>query len=345
MSTLHITRDGAVLRKVDERLKVTFEKETIIDVPLIKVEQVIIWGRVTVTHSTVSSLLKHGIEVVYLSARGRYVGRIHPEFSKNSILRKAQYKASDDMRKASSISKSFVYGKLSNMRTLLLRAERFNNPDSTGDKTLNNQPSGIENAIERIMIIIRKLKDADNVDAIRGYEGAGTAAYFSVFGELIKAEGFSFDGRERRPPTDPVNALLSLGYVLLTNDMHTACNIVGFDPYIGFLHSDKYGKPSLALDLIEEFRPVIVDSLVLSLINKRVIQADDFDVELGKVYKLKDTAFKKFLQHYEEKKRTEIKHPLFEYKATYMKSFELQARLIGKFVSGEIEEYMPFLIK
>lgn len=125
----------------------------------------------------------------------------------------------------------------------------------------------------------------------------------------------------------------------------TTCNIVGFDPYIGFLHTDKYGKPSLPLDLVEEFRPVIVDSLVISLINKRIIQVDDFDVELGNVYKLKDGAFKKFLQHYEEKKRTEIKHPLFDYKATYMKSFELQARLLGKFISGEIEEYIPFLIR
>jgi CRISPR-associated protein Cas1 len=334
VSTLHITRDGSVLRKVDERLKVTFEKEAIIDVPLIKVDQVVIWGRVTVTPSTVKSLLEHGIEIVYLSAYGKYIGRVQPEFSKNSILRKAQYRASDDNKKAIAVGKSLVYGKLANMRTILLRAERFN---GLGDR--------IEDAIERIRVAARKLKDATSMDEVRGYEGAGTAAYFDVFGELIKADGFSFDGREKRPPTDPINALLSLGYVLLTNDMHTACNIVGFDPYIGFLHADKYGKPSLALDLVEEFRPVIVDSLVLSLVNKRIIQVDDFDVELGNVYKLKDEAFKKFLQYYEEKKRTEIKHPLFDYKVTYVKSFELQARLLGKFISGEIEEYIPFLIK
>jgi CRISPR-associated protein Cas1 len=323
-----------VLRKVDERLKVTFEKETVIDVPLIKVDQVIVWGRVTVTPSTVKSLLEHGIEIIYLSTYGKYIGRVQPEFSKNSILRKAQYRASDDKEKSISISKHLVYGKLANMRTILLRAERFN---GLGDK--------IEEAIERIRIGIRRLKDATSMDEVRGYEGAGTAAYFGVFGDLIKADDFSFDGREKRPPTDPINALLSLGYVLLTNDIHTACNVVGFDPYIGFLHTDKYGKPSLPLDLVEEFRPVIVDSLVISLINKRVIQIDDFDVELGNVYKLKDGAFKKFLQHYEEKKRTEIKHPLFDYKATYMKSFELQTRLLGKFISGEIEEYIPFLIK
>ncbi|QSR87919.1 type I-D CRISPR-associated endonuclease Cas1 [Methylacidiphilum caldifontis] len=334
MSTLHVTLDGSVLRKVDERLKVTIEKETVIDVPLIKIDQVIIWGRVTVTPDTVKSLLEHKIEIVYLTTYGKYVGRIQPEFSKNSILRKAQYRASEDKSKATCLCRSLVYGKLSNMRTILLRGERFNGLEG---KT--------EEAIERIRITIAKLKDAASVDEIRGYEGAGSAAYFSVFGELIKADGFSFEGREKRPPTDPLNALLSLGYVLLTNDMHTACSIVGFDPYIGFLHSDKHGKPSLALDMVEEFRPVIVDSLVLSLINKRVIQIDDFDVEVGNVYKLKDTAFKKFLQYYEEKKRTEIKHPLFDYKASYMRSFELQARLLGKFVSGEIEEYIPFLIK
>jgi CRISPR-associated protein Cas1 len=346
MSTLHITRDGSVLRKVDERLKVTIEKETIIDVPLIKVDHVVVWGRVTVTPLTVRSLLEHGIEIVYLTTYGKYIGRLQPEFSKNSILRKAQYKASDDKGKTEAISKALVYGKLANIRTILLRAGRSHNPEDKVDEVGSNIAGvKIEEAIERIKVTIRKLKDAASVDEIRGHEGAGTAAYFGVFGELIKADGFSFDGRERRPPTDPVNALLSLGYVLLTSDMHTVCNIVGFDPYIGFLHSDKYGKPSLALDLVEEFRPVMVDSLVLSLINKKVIQIDDFEVELGKVYKLKDSAFKKFLQHYEEKKRAEIKHPLFDYKATYFKSFELQARLLGKFISGEIEEYIPFLIK
>ena len=334
MSTLHITRDGSVLRKVDERLKVTFEKETIIDVPLIKIDQVVIWGRVTVTPSTVNSLLEHDVEIVYLSSYGKYIGRIQPEFSKNSILRKAQYRASEDNTILVSLCKNLVFGKLSNMRTILLRADRFN---ELGEK--------IKEVIERIKILSKKLKNVNSVEEVRGYEGAGTAAYFSVFEELIKADGFYFDGREKRPPTDPLNALLSLGYVLLTNDVHTACNIVGFDPYIGFLHSDKYGKPSLPLDLVEEFRTVIVDSLVISLLNKRVVQADDFDVEIGNVYKLKDQSFKKFLQHYEEKKRTEIKHPLFNYKVTYVKSFELQARLLGKFVSGEIDEYIPFLIK
>lgn len=175
MSTLHITRDGAVLRKVDERLKVTFQKETIIDVPLIKVEQVVIWGRVTVTPSTVASLMKNKIEIVYLSFYGKYIGRIHPEFSKNSILRKAQYRASDDEEKTISLCKHLVYGKLANMRTILLRAERFSGLEGR-----------IEEAAERIRVGIRKLKNAASVDEVRGHEGAGTAAYFGVFQELIK---------------------------------------------------------------------------------------------------------------------------------------------------------------
>ena len=195
MSTLHITRDDSVLRKVDERLKVTFEKETVIDVPLIKVDQVIIWGRVTVTPSTVKSLLEHGIEIIYLSTYGKYIGRVQPEFSKNSILRKAQFRASEDKEKTISISKHLVYGKLANMRTILLRAERFNGLEGK-----------IEEAIERIRIGIRRLKDASSVDEVRGHEGAGTAAYFGVFENLIKADDFSFDGREKRPPTDPINS-------------------------------------------------------------------------------------------------------------------------------------------
>lgn len=335
MSTLHVTRDGAVVRRVDERLKVTFEKETLIDIPIIKIDQVVIWGNITITAQTVKSLLERNIEIVYLSNHGRYIGRIQPEFSKNSILRKAQYRASENINTTIAISKSLVYGKLANARTLLLRAERIN----------ENEDENIKEAIERIKIIIRKLKYAESMEEIRGYEGAGTAAYFGVFSNLIKADEFKFEGREKRPPTDPVNALLSLGYVLLTNDMYSTCNTVGFDPYIGFLHSDRYGKPSLPLDLIEEFRPVIVDSLVLYLINKRIIQINDFDIELGNVYKLKEEAFKKFLQYYEERKRSEIKHPLFNYKATYIKCFELQARLLGKFITNKIEEYIPFLTK
>jgi CRISPR-associated protein Cas1 len=186
---------------------------------------------------------------------------------------------------------------------------------------------------------------AEDLDSVRGHEGEGSAAYFRAFGSLVKGDGFAFDKRVRRPPTDPVNALLSFGYTLLANDLHSAASAVGFDPYVGFLHADRYGRPSLALDLMEEFRSIIVDSVTLACLNKRILQPVDFDVGIGNVYTLKPEARKKFLQQYEERKATEIKHPLFEYRVTYQRCFELQARLLAKYLQGEVESYEPFLIR
>ena len=139
--------------------------------------------------------------------------------------------------------------------------------------------------------------------------------------------------------------MLSFGYALLANDLHAAVNVLGFDPYCGYLHADRYGRPSLALDLMEEFRPVVVDSVVLACLNKRVIQADDFAVSLGEVHNLTPEGRKKFLLQYEERKRTEIQHPVFEYGATYQRCFELQARILAKCIQGELERYEPFVIR
>jgi CRISPR-associated protein Cas1 len=199
--------------------------------------------------------------------------------------------------------------------------------------------------IYQLRATVKRLARARSIDEVRGIEGSGSAIYFQWFEKLIKTEGFSFPGRVRRPPTDPVNALLSFGYVLLQKDLQAVCNIVGFDPYIGYLHADRHGKPSLALDLMEEFRPVLVDSLVLRLINKRMIAQSDFEVTLGQVHRMKKEALKVFLRAYEEKKRTEIKHPSFGYRTTYWRSLELQARVLAKVLLSELDHYVPFLIR
>lgn len=341
MSTVYITQDGAVVRKTGERLKVTLRRETLLDVPLIKVDQVVLLGNVNVTPWALQSLLEKGIEVTYLSSHGKYIGRFQAEFSKNSILRKAQYAAALDRSKTLKLATSFVAGKLLNMRAILQRAARYDRGE--GDKELDPELQG---AIERLKKLSKQLsKENRDLDSVRGMEGVGTAIYFGQFNQLLKAKGIEFPGRVRRPPTDPINAMLSFGYMLLYNDLYAACNIVGLDPYAGYLHSDKYGKPSLALDLVEEFRPVMIDSLVLSLINKRMITKGDFDVGIGEVHRLKEGALKTFLRAYEEKKRTEIKHPTFSYRCTYMRCFELQARILAKVLLGEVEEYVPFLIR
>jgi CRISP-associated protein Cas1 len=332
MSTLYITQQDTVLRKVDERLKVTSNGQTLLDIPLIKVSQVVAFGRVTVTAATVATLMEHGVDLCYLSEHGRYIGRLEPRFSKNSLLRVEQWRAAFDERRKLAIARQCVLGKLANMRVMLLRANRE-----------EGRPE-LTSAIERLKEAERAAEACGNLDTLRGHEGEGSAAYFAVFERLIKQD-LSFPGRVRRPPTDPVNAMLSFGYTLLYNDLHSACNVVGFDPYVGYLHADRYGRANLALDLMEEFRPIVFDSVVLTCVNKRMIQKDDFAVELGGAHRLSDDARRRFLLQYEERKNTEFKHPVFGYRISYQRCFELQARLLAKFLQGELEAYPPLETK
>ncbi len=176
-----------------------------------------------------------------------------------------------------------------------------------------------------------------------GIEGAGTGIYFSVFSRLLR-EDWGFTGRERHPPKDPVNALLSFGYVLLMNQVASAVRIVGMDPYVGFLHSSQYGKPALALDVMEPFRPLIVDSVVLTLLNNGVLRRSDFREELG-TWWLTDDGRRQFLEKFEERLDTEVEHPVFGYRTTYRRALELEVRLVAKWLMGEIETFRPFVVR
>ena len=331
MSTLYVTHQDTIVRKTDERLKVTQKTETLLDVPMLKVSEVVVFGRVMVTAATLQALLDRHITVCYLSEHGRYLGRIEPALSKNALLRSAQYRAAFDPARTLALARQIVRGKLANMRVLLQRANR------------DTDNAMVAQAIDQLKERLATVAAVGGLEQLRGLEGAGSAVYFGVFDHLLKPSGMRFAKRVRRPPTDPVNALLSFGYALLANDIHSAVNTVGFDPYQGYLHVEHYGRPSLALDLMEEFRPLIVDSVVLLCINKRIIDPEDFTVELGNVYRLTDAARRKFLMQYEERKNTEIQHPIFEYKASYQRCFELQARLLAKALKGEIADYPPFI--
>jgi CRISPR-associated protein Cas1 len=392
MSTLYITQQDATLRKIDERLRVTVKKDVLLDVPMIKISQVVLYGRITVTAATVAALMERQIDLCYLTRHGKYLGRLQPEFSKNSLLRSAQYRAAFDPERCVQLARGFVLGKLLNMRTWLMRMNRkLDHPD-------------IEKAVKRIKLACDGAKDACDIDRLRGHEGEGSAAYFSVFKHLLKHQNggslterssdtgesgtqiscpsplneqdarepgrnstvlrkdqdgvsssaycppekdqkWEFKKRVRRPPTDPVNSLLSFGYTLLTNDMFSAVNVVGFDPYVGYLHAKRYGRASLPLDLIEEFRPVIVDSVVISAINSEVLIHTDFREDMGGLIRLTDEGRKKFLMHYENRKQTEFKHPVLKQKMSYHRCFEQQARFLAKTLQGELDEYPPLLIK
>ncbi|MGD1875101.1 MAG: type I-D CRISPR-associated endonuclease Cas1d [Mastigocoleus sp.] len=334
MGTVYVTQEDAFIARVDERLNVRYEKKTILDVPLLKIDGVVVLGRATVSPATISELLERHIPLTFLTSTGRYLGRLEPELTKNLFIRKAQWKASGKSLQAIHLVKGFVRGKLKNYRHLLIRRQReFTDLDLSA-------------AITKIQEIITPINTTDNIDSLRGLEGAGSAVYFGCFDKLIRNQEFEFKKRSRRPPKNPVNSLLSFGYSLLRHDIQGAVNIVGFDPYLGYLHYDRYGRPSLALDLMEEFRPLVVDAMVLSILNREYLTPKDFITEpLSGAVSLTKEGRKTFLQWYTKKKQSTFKHPVMGRKCMYQEAFELQARLVGKYLMGEIDKYPPLVMK
>ncbi len=374
MSTLYVTEPRALVKKDGDTLLVQIAEEQCqkdsppaegegaeanvisergkrmrtVRVPLIKVDQVVIAGDATVTSPALHALLENHVEVCFLSYYGNFLGRLSPEFSKNSLIRIEQHRAHDDPARALVLAKQFVAGKLSNCRTLLMRTNR----------KLEN--AEIEQAVAMLKTMVEKVEcfqgwkvdwrdsQATNpavevVNDLLGLEGAGSAEYFGAFGKMLKFD-WGFGGRHKRPPTDPVNALLSYGYTILMHKVQSAIGIVGLDPFIGFLHSSQYGKPALALDLMEEFRPVTVDSVVMTLINTGALKREDFVEELG-TFRLTDAGRRTFLEKFEERLNTPVEHPTFGYKATYQRCLELQTRLLSKHLTGEIPVYPPFIVR
>ncbi len=365
MPTLYLTENQALVRRDSEdcllvQIPERWGKDGMAStparkerIPLVKIDDVAVMGEVTLTASALHLLLEHNIEITFLGHYGQFKGRLSPPFSKNALLRMAQYRAHSDMPKRCELARRFVIGKLSNQRTMLQRYQRSKQDvemmqaiDLLADIVHNLATLSLDEANS-----MRRLASGDNriegtpLETILGMEGAGSAAYFQCFGKLMSNQKqWPFARRIKRPPTDPVNSLLSFGYSLLTNQVASVVQLVGFDHFVGYLHSSFYGRPALALDLMEEFRPIIVDSVVLALLNKRMLTPDDFVVELG-AYRLKQERRKVLFTKFEERLNEEITHPIFGYKATYRHCIELQARLIAKFVTGEIDEYLPFFTR
>jgi CRISP-associated protein Cas1 len=342
MGTLYVTQDDSFIGKTDERITVRANKQTLQDIPLIKVEGVVVLGRATVSPAVVIELLERKIALSFLTHTGRYLGRLEPELTKNIFVRAAQWKASLELthspnacsQQALHLVRAFVRGKLKNYRHALLRGQReFSGLD-------------LQAGIVQLEQAIAPIEKTQSIDSLRGLEGTGSAAYFGKFNQLLRADGLQFEARRRRPPTDPVNALLSLGYALLRHDVQSAINIVGFDPYLGYLHTQRYGRPSLALDLMEEFRPLVVDAIVLSGLNRRTIVLQDFTTEpLSGAVSLTSEGLRTFLRLYEQKKQSKFKHPVLQTQCTYQEAFEIQARLLAKYLMGEIEQYPPLVLK
>lgn len=338
-NVLYVDEPGCAIKKTGERLLVVKENDVLRDIPLIHLGQVVISGNVNLTTPAMQVLLHEGIPVVFLSAYGRYHGALTPQVSRNSLLRAAQHKMANNRNACLELSKAFVHGKIANMRTMLQR-RKWQAPDAE-----NPALESLLSNIKAMKAMEKRIRGATELPELLGIEGNASAAYFSAFNFMLKSEmGFDFQRRSRRPPADATNALLSFAYSLLTADLMSAIQTVGLDPYIGFFHQLKYGKPCLALDLMEEFRPIIADSVVITLINNRRIKPDDFTQSHGGWY-LKEHRRKVFYAAYEARKSETITHPLFKYKLTFRRAMELQVRLLAKYLTGEIDQYTPLTVR
>ena len=339
MTTLYVTEQGSEIRCDGERLVVRRDDACIGSVPLIKVEDVVIIGNIGISTPAIKRLLDLGVNVTFLTVEGRYHGRLVGGVSAHAALRAAQYRRLADREWSLGLAQRFVEGKLRNCRALLRRFAR-NRTDVATD---------VESAADDLERFIERVPRTTTLNSLMGVEGSATARYFGGVRALIGPE-WRFEARIRRPPPDRVNALLSFGYTLLVHKMLGAVESVGFDPYAGFLHQIDYGRPSLVLDLIEEFRPLLVDSLVIRCCNDGRIAFDDFTETPDGAYPvlLSDEGKRRFVAAFEERMRTAVTHPDGADgrpgKVDYLRCLTLQARRLARAVQGGAD-YEPLVAR
>ncbi|MDR4506847.1 MAG: CRISPR-associated endonuclease Cas1 [Candidatus Brocadiaceae bacterium] len=312
MATIYLTEQGSKLSKTSKRLIIEKDGQTLLEIPDFKIERVLIFGNVQITTQAMAFLLDNGIEVSFLSLYGKYRGRLSPVESKNAHLRIRQYQRHLDNEFRLVLAKAIVQAKLHNGRELLMRYAR------------NHPEIDFEEDKKQLEDCIAKLRHKESVNSAMGVEGAAAAVYFKAFGKMLRGE-LKFEKRQRRPPKDPVNALLSLGYTLIGNEMHSIVCAIGFDPYIGFFHGVDYGRPSLALDLIEPFRHAIIDRFTLYLLNTHILSEGDFTDRGEEGVFLSDNARKRYFAEYEKYMTKKVISNLHDDKKAYRDLFKIQA--------------------
>lgn len=340
LNTLYVTTEGAALRKDGENLVADVEGVERARVPFHMLGSVVVFGAVLVSPPLVQALAAIGVTIVLLDRIGRFQARIEGPVSGNVLLRRAQYRASDA---PDEIVRSLVCGKIANQRAVLQRALR-----DYGDTMPAEAFAAIVAAVARLARILRRvLEGGEAADVLRGHEGEAAQLYFGVFNHLIRSpdEDLRFTGRSRRPPLDPVNAILSFLYTLLAHDCRSALEGVGLDPAVGFLHRERPGRPSLALDLMEELRPVLVDRLVLSLLNRRQLRSRDFEWRDGGAVYLTEDGRRTVLTAWQERKKDERQHPFLGESAPLGLVPHLQALLLARHLRGDLDGYPPWIWK
>ena len=339
LNTLFVTTQGAYLAKEGETIVVKVEKEVRLRLPVHTIGGIVCFGNVSCSPFLMGFCAENGVGISFLTEHGRFLARVQGPVSGNVLLRREQYRRADDQKASADVARSVLTGKIANSRTVLQRALRDH-----GDKMAADQV-GI--AVKRLNNCLELLNQGQPLDALRGCEGDAAHLYFKVFDHLIVAqkEAFTFEERNRRPPLDNVNALLSFIYTLLVHDIRSALETVGLDPAVGFLHRDRPGRPSLALDMMEEFRPFLADRLTLSLINLRQVQGKGFKKTDSGAVMMTDETRKTVLVAYQERKQEEILHPFLDEKVTIGLLFHMQALLMARYLRGDLDGYPPFIWK
>ena len=336
LNTLYVSSQGSYLRLEGETVVVEREQKKVLQLPMHSIGGVVCFGNVLCSPFLLGSCAEREIGISFLTEYGRFLASVKGPQSGNVLLRRKQYRMADDQEATKAIAANAVSGKLANCRVVLNRTAR----DHGGKADAEALRAGSA-AIDRILDRLPKAADADEV---RGFEGLAAAEYFSTFNHLIvdQKESFVFKDRSRRPPLDEVNALLSFVYTLLAHDVRSALETVGLDPAVGFLHRDRPGRPGLALDIMEEFRPVIADRLVLSLINRRQVSPTGFTKAANGAVTMDADTRKTVLTEYQNRKQDEVFHPYIEETVPIGLLFFIQANMMARHIRGDIDGYPPF---
>lgn len=336
LNTLYISTQGIYLNREGETVVASLDRQVKLRLPIHTLSGIVCFGNVLCSPFLLGLCGERGVKVSFLTEHGRFLARVEGPVSGNVLLRREQIKRTLNPEATLELAKNFVLGKVINSRTVIQRALRD-----------HGENPALTSASKALASVVRRTPRAENIDTLRGYEGEAANAYFGAFNGLIVSQKnhFSMQTRTRRPPLDPLNAMLSFLYTILAHDCTAALEGVGLDPQAGFLHALRPGRPSLALDLMEEFRPILVDRVVLSLINRNQITSRDFTQSESGAVIMKDDARKTVLKTWQEKKQDTLQHPFIGEKATVGLLPHLQALLLARHLRGDLDTYPPFLLK
>ncbi len=334
INTLYITRQKSYLHKERETIVIKQGDEKLGQFPALTIGNILCFGQVSVSPFLMGYCGEQGIGLSFYTEWGKFLARVQGKQTGNVLLRRVQYRWADDEKQSAAIARLMVAAKVANSRSVLIREIRN-----------HGENERLDTAVKKLANNLRRIEYAGSVAEVMGMEGDAASVYFGVFNELIRRNGFSFGNRVRRPPTDPVNAMLSFAYSLGTNECASALQGVGLDPYVGFLHKDRPGRLSLALDLLEEFRAAWADRFVLTLVNRKQIKPGDFVTEAGGAVRLSDTARKSFLTSWQERKQVEIQHPYLQEPVPVGMLPHCQAMLLARHLRGDTELYPPYQLR